>query len=152
MRAVELGKVAAAAEALRLRRLTQRQIMRGAYGAAAAVFAIAVFVLLHVIAYDLLLMVLSPLVSCVVLLVVDLIIAGILGGLATRNTPSQVEQEALEVRRQALAQMKRSVTTVSMAGEVASLVLRRRVRAATAPARGRAWALGQLASRVLARR
>ena len=76
MRAVELGKVAAAAEALRLRRLTQRQVMRGAYGAVAAVFAIAVFVLLHVIAYDLLLMVLSPLVSCVVLLVFDLIVAG----------------------------------------------------------------------------
>ena len=153
MRAVELGKVAAAAEALRLRRLAQRQVMRGAYGAGAAVFGIAVFVLLHVIAYDLLTMVLSPVLSCVVLLVFDLVVAGILGMMAMRNTPSQVEQEALEVRRQAIAQMKRSVTAMSMAGEVAALVLRRRVRAATTPSpRGRAWVLGQLASRVLARR
>ncbi len=153
MRAVELGKVAAAAEALRLRRLAQRQVMRGAYGAGAAVFGIAVVVLLHVIAYDLLTMVLSAILSSVVLLVFDLVVAGVLGMLAMRNSPSHIEQEALEVRRQAVAQMKRSVTFMAAASQVASLVVGRRFRTATSSApRGRAWMLGQLASRVLARR
>ena len=60
MRAVELAKVAAAAEALRLRRLARRQAIRAGLGAGAAIFGIAVFVLLHVLAYDLLLAVVRP--------------------------------------------------------------------------------------------
>ena len=44
MRAVELAKVAANAEALRLRELASRQSMRAAYGGVAAVFGIGVLV------------------------------------------------------------------------------------------------------------
>ncbi|MBV8912751.1 MAG: hypothetical protein JOZ05_06900 [Acetobacteraceae bacterium] len=153
MRAVELAKVAAAAEALRLRRIARRQGMRAAYGVGAAVFAIAVFVLLHVVAYNLLVRALSPTVSSLILLAFDLIVAGVLAFLAMRNTPDQVEREALAVRRQAIVEMKKSVTVMAVAGEVTGLLVRRRARSATTnPRRSRAWLIADIASRLLARR
>lgn len=153
MRAVELAKVAAAAEALRLRRIAHRQMMRVAYGAGAVVFIIAVFVLLHVVAYDLLLNWLSPVIASLILLVFDLIVGGLLGYLAMSNKPDPIETEALAVRKQALIEMKRSITMMSVAGQVAGLVVRRRARKVADPrSPGRTWLLGQIASRVLARR
>jgi len=153
MRAVELAKVAAAAEALRLRRIARRQAMRAAFGAGAAVFAIAVFVLLHVVVYDLLLNALSPTVSSLILLGFDLIVAGALAFLAMRNTPDDVEREALEVRRQAVIEMKKSVTFMAIAGEVSALLIRRRARSAvTNPRRSRAWLIADVASRLMTRK
>src|SRR3954463_7162499 len=153
MRAVELAKVAAAAEALRLRRIARRQGMRAAFGAGAAVFAIAVFVLLHVLAYNLLLKVVSPTVASLILLAFDVVVAGVLGFLAMRNTPDDVEREALAVRRQAVIEMKKSVTLMAVVGEVSGLVIRRRARAAvTNPRRSRAWLIADVASRLMARK
>ena len=153
MRAVELAKVAAAAEALRLRRIARRQAMRAAFGAGAAVFAVAVFVLLHVLAYHLLLKIVSPAIASLILLVVDLVIAGVLGFMAMRNTPDDVEREALAVRRQAVHEMKRSITVMALASEVTALVVRGRVRsAATNPRRSRAWLVADIVSRVMSRR
>lgn len=153
MRAVELAKVAAAAEALRLRRIARRQAIRAGLGAGAAVFAIAVFVLLHVLAYDLLLAVVRPWVAALILLAVDLVIAGVLGLMAMRNEPDRIEQEALAVRRQSLVEMKRAVTFMAVASEVTGLVIRSRSRqAVTNPRRSRAWMLAELASRFARRR
>ena len=153
MRAIELAKVAAAAEALRLRRIVRRQGMRAAYGAGAAVFGIAVFVLLHVVAYDLLLKALSPLISSLILLGIDLVVAAVLVTLALRDTPDEVEREALAVRKQAVIEMKKSATAVAVAGEITSLVVRRRARAAVGnPRRSRAWLIADIASRLMARR
>ena len=94
MRTVELAKVAASAEALRLRRVAHRQGMRAAYAAGAGVFAIGVFVLLHVVAYNAMVPGLSPLVASLVLLAFDLIVAAVLGYLALSNKPDAVEDEA----------------------------------------------------------
>jgi len=153
MRAVELAKVAAAAEALRLRRMVRRQGMRAVYGAVAAVFAIAVLVSLHVVGYDLLASHLSPVVSALIVLVVDLVIAGIFGALAMRDSPDTVETEALEVRRQAVHEMRRAVTTMAVAGEVGSMILRRRAKAAVSSAPGgRAWIVGEILRRLWTRR
>ena len=153
MRAVELGKVAAAAEALRLRRFARRQAMRAAFGAGAAVFAIAVFVLLHVVLYNLLVRYISPLLSSLILFAIDLVAAAVLGVLAIRNAPDQVEQEALAVRRQAVLEMRKAVTLMAVAGEVTSLVIQRKTRNAMTPGGGsRAWLMADIASRVLARR
>ena len=55
MRSVELAKVALASEGLRLRRMARRQALRVAYGAGAAVFGIAMLVVLHFVIYLLLL-------------------------------------------------------------------------------------------------
>ena len=153
MRAVELGKVAAAAEALHLRRFARRQGLRAAFGAGAAVFGIAVLVLLHVLGYNLLRLGLSPVVSSLIVLVFDLVVAGALGFLAMRNTPDQIETEALAVRRQAVLEMKKSVTVMAVAGEATRLLVRRRVRsAAENPRRSRGWLVADIVSRVLARR
>ena len=153
MRAVELAKVAAAAEALRLRRLARRQAIRAGLGAGAAVFAIAGFVLLHVLAYTLLLAVVRPWVAALILLAVDLVIAGVLGAMAMRNEPDRIEQEALAVRRQSLLEMKRAVTFMAIAGELTGVAIRSRSRqAVTNPHRSRAWMLADLASRFVRRR
>ena len=87
MRTVELAKVAASAEALRLRRIVHRQGVRAAYGGAAAVFAVAVFVLLHVVAYHLLIPTVTPTVASVILLAFDAAVAGVCAYLALGNKP-----------------------------------------------------------------
>jgi uncharacterized membrane protein len=153
MRAVELGKVAAAAEALRLRRLARRQALRAAFGAGAAVFGIAVLVLVHVLIYNVLRLWLSPVVSSLILLAIDVVAAGILGFLAMRSTPDAIETEALAVRRQAVLEMKRSVTVMAVVGEASRLLIRRRARTVVAnPARSRGWLVADIVSRVLASR
>jgi len=112
-----------------------------------------VFVLLHVVAYHLLLKVVAPVISGVILLAFDLIVAGVLAFLAMRNTPDEVEREALAVRRQAVLEMKRSITVMALASEVTALVVRRRARSAiTNPRRSRAWLIADIASRVMSRR
>jgi hypothetical protein len=152
MRTVELAKVAASAEALRLRRLAYRQGMRAAYGAGAAVFAIAVFVLLHVVAYNAMVPRVSPLVASLILLVVDLIVAGILGYLAIRNQPDAVEDEAKMIRQQAVVELRKSMTAMALAGEAASLMVRRPRTVTVVKPRGTVRLAGELAARLLARK
>jgi hypothetical protein len=153
MRTVELAKVAAAAEALRLRRIVHRQTMRAVFGAGAAVFAIAVFVLLHVLAYELLVREVTPVVDSLILLAFDLIVAGGLAYLALGNKPDAIEDEALQVRQQAVVEMRQSLTVMALAGEVTGLVLRRRPKAdSNTRPRGNVRLLGEIAARVLSRR
>lgn len=155
MRAVELAKVAASAEALRLRRMARRQAIHAAYWAAAGVFAIAVFILLHVVAYHLMVPSLTPTQASLVILVVDLVLAGVFAFLARRDVPDPVENEALLIRQQALAEMRSSLTLAAMAGSAAALVLgRRRSRpeVTVVGKRGTMRLVGELAARLLARR
>lgn len=152
MRAVELAKVAASAEALRLRRITRRQIMRAAYGAGAAVFAIGVLVLLHVAAYHAMVPSVSPLVASLILLAFDLIVAGVLGYLAMSNKPDAIEDEAKMIRQQAVVEMRKAATFMALAGEVTGMVLRRPSTVTVVKPRGTVRLAGELAARVLARR
>lgn len=152
MRTVELAKVAASAEALRLRRVAHRQGMRAAYGAGAAVFAIAVFVLLHVVAYNAMVPGLSPLVASLIILGVDLVVAAILGYLALSNKPDAVEDEAKMIRQQAIVELRKSMTAVALAGEAASLLLRRPRTVTVVRPRGTVRLAGELAARLMARR
>jgi hypothetical protein len=126
--------------------------MRAAYGGGAAVFAIAVFVLLHVLAYELLVRVVTPVQDSLILLAVDLIIAGVLAYLALSNKPDAIEQEALQVRQQAVVEMRQSLTVMAMASEVTGAVLRRPKAAADSRPRGNVRLLGEIAARVLSRR
>ena len=152
MRAVELAKVAASAEALRLRRITRRQGMRAAFGAGAAVFAIGVLVLLHVVAYHAMVPAVSPLVASLILLAFDLIVAGVLGYLAMSNKPDAIEDEAKMIRQQAVVEMRKAATVMAIAGEVTSMVLRRPSTVTVVKPRGTMRVAGELAARVLARR
>ena len=155
MRAVELGKVAAAAEKLRLQRLVLRQAWQIAFYAAAAVFAVAAFVLLHVVAYNLLVPGLTPLQASLVLLAADLVLAGIFVVIARRDRPDAVEEEAQLIRQQALAEMRSALTVTALASSatVAVFGLKRRAdRGVPVGKRGKVMLFGDLASRLLARR
>lgn len=147
MRSVELARAAAQAEALYLRRMARRQAMRGVFGAVAAAFGIAILVMLHVLLYDILVGYVRPAVAALIVLAVDLVLAIIFAVLARRDTPDQIEEEAKLLRDQSLAELRSSLTFMSLAASATGLVLRRRV--ARTP-RGRV--LGALASRVLTRR
>ena len=152
MRTVELAKVAASAEALRLRRVAVRQGRRAAYGVGAAVFGIAVFVLLHVVAYNAMVPHVSPLVASLIILAFDLIVAAVLGYLALSNKPDAVEDEAKMIRQQAIVELRKSATIMALAGEAASLVVRRPRTVTVVKPRGTARLAGELAARLMARR
>lgn len=152
MRTVELAKVAASAEALRLRRVARRQGMRAAYGAGAAVFAIGVLVLLHVVAYNAMVPRLSPLVASLILLAVDVILAAVLGYLALSSKPDAVEEEAKMIRQQAVVELQKSMTVMALAGEATGLLLRRPRTVTVVKPRGTVRLAGELASRLLARK
>ena len=152
MRTVELAKVAASAEALRLRRIAHRQGMRAAYGAGAAVFGIAVFVLLHVVAYHLMVPPLSPTAASLILLAFDAIVAGVLAYMALSNKPDAIEDEALMIRQQAVIEAKKSMTAMALAGEAAGLVLRRPRTVTVVKPRGTVRLAGELAAKLMSRR
>lgn len=152
MRTVELAKVAASAEALRLRRLAYRQGMRAAYGAGAGVFAIGVLVLLHVVAYNAMVPHVSPLVASLILLAFDVIVVAVLGYLALSNKPDAVEDQAKMIRQQAIVEMRKSATVMALAGEATSLMLRRPRSVTVVKPRGTVRIAGELAARLLARR
>jgi hypothetical protein len=156
MRSVELARAAAQAEALYLRSAAQRQASRAVFGAIAAVFGIAILVMLHVLAYVLLLDYVSPPIAAVILLALDLMIAIVFAVLARRNEPGQIEQEAKVLRDQSIAELRSSLTVMSLAASATGLVLRRRARR-SARVRGSEGSpglrvLGALASRLVSRR
>ena len=153
MRVVELAKVAAAAEALHLRRVVQRQGMRAAYGAGAAVFVIAVFVLLHVLAFFAMVPHVTPLIASAILLGVDLVVAGVLGYMAYSDAPDAIGEEAKTIRQQAIVEMQKSMTVMAMAGELTGMVLRRPSSTTTTVGpRSNTRLAGEIAARLLARR
>ena len=152
MRTVELAKVAASAEALRLRRVAVRQGRRAAYGVIAAVFGIAVFVLLHVVAYNAMVPAVSPLVASLILLAADLILAAVLGYLALSNKPDAVEDEAKMIRQQAIVELRKSMTVVALAGEAASTMIRRPRTVTVVKPRGTVRLAGELAARLMTRK
>lgn len=153
MRSVELAKVAAAAEALRLRRLARRQAIRGIVGAVALLFGLAAFAWLHVIGYDALTNVVRPWLAALIVFVVDLGIAGVLVSVALNSHPDRIEQEALEVRRHSLAEAKRSLTGMAVVGELTGLAFSSRTRRTMrGPKFGRIMLLADIASRFTRRR
>lgn len=152
MRTVELAKVAASAEALRLRRVARRQGMRAAYGAGAGVFAIGVLVLLHLVAYHLMVPQLTPLVASLILLAFDILVAAVLGYLALSNKPDSIEDEAKMIRQQAVVEMRKSLTVMALAGEVTGMVLRRPRSVTVVKPRGTIRLAGELAARLMARK
>lgn len=153
MRALELAKVAAAAEALRVKRYARRQGIRIALAAAAAVFLLALVGMLHVLAVVLLAMVTPLWLAAVIVLVVDLIVAGVLGSLALSNKPDRIELEAAAVRRQSLTEAKNAATSLATIGEVAGMAIgmtgKRRAKSSKI---GKAWMIADLASRFVRRR
>ena len=116
---------------------------------AKVVFAIAVLVVLHFLIYIALLRWLSPLVSVAIVLAIDLIVAGAMAYLALSNAPDPIEEEARQIKAQAVREMKQSLTVMAMTAEVAGTVLRTRARGGVR--RGAATIAAELASRLIGR-
>jgi len=63
-----------------------------------------------------------------------------------------IEDEAKTIRQQAVVEMRRSVTTMSLVGEVAGMMVRRPRGVTVVKPRGTVRMAGELAARLLARR
>ncbi len=142
MRSLRLARVAAEAERLRIKRIVRRLVIRAAFGAVAGVFALAALAWLHILVWFALAHSLHPILRSVVLVVIDVVITLILGLLAMRSPPDPIEAEALALRRQSVAQLRRSLSMAALVGAMARAAGRNR-------AVGRA--LGALASRLFGR-
>lgn len=123
MRGLELAKVAAAAEMLRLRRLARRQAIRAGLAVGALLFALAAFAMLNSVCYLALSLVVSPWLAAAIVFAVDLVVAGAVVAIAIRSTPGPIESEAVAIRRQALAEIEPTLNVVSLMQEAGGLAL-----------------------------
>jgi hypothetical protein len=126
MRAVNLAKVAAEAEILRIQHMLKRQGMRAAFGLAALIFALGVLVLAHVAGWQVLRLYVPPIYATLILLGVDLVVAAIFGILAARSSPSGTEHEALSVRQRALREARSSLALGALIPVAGALLRSRR--------------------------
>ena len=124
MRTVDLGRTAAQAELLRIKRLVSRQVMRVVWGAVAAVFGIAVLVMLHVLGYELLCLGLPPWASALIVLAVDALFAVVFVVLALRGAPDLIELQARQVRDEALAELRETMLVSAVMGPVGRVAFR----------------------------
>jgi uncharacterized membrane protein HdeD (DUF308 family) len=105
--------------------MVARQGRRAAFGMIAFIFVIGVLILAEVTGWQALRLYVASIVATLILLGVNLVIAGIFGLLAARSSPGRAEQEALRVRQQALDAARGSLTFTA-AVPVATTLLRRR--------------------------
>src|SRR4051812_37323241 len=121
MSPVNSAKIAAEAEAIRLKAMAQRQGTRAAFGVGAALFGLGMLALLNVVAYQLLRLVMQPVFASLIVLLIDLAIAAALGALAIRSSPGQTEQDALEVRQRAIHEFEGSLAMSALLPVVGGL-------------------------------
>ena len=114
MRAYRLARIAARAEALRLRHLLRRHVARAAFAAVAAVFALGALIALHIAGAMALAEYLGAIRSVLVVAGADALVALILLAFALRDVPSAVEREALQLRRTATEQAREAVVLVTV--------------------------------------
>jgi hypothetical protein len=126
MRAVNLTKVAAEAEILRIQHMLKRQGMRAAFGLVAVLFVLGVLVLAHIAGWQVLRLYVPPIYATLILLGVDLVIAAIFGILAARSSPSHHEREALAIRQRALHEARSSLALSALIPIAGALLRPRR--------------------------
>jgi hypothetical protein len=114
MRMFQLLRLAAQAEALRWKRTGRGYAIQAGLGAAAAVFALLLLIMLHVAALIWLSRDWSSLQAALIVCAVDLILAALLGWLAARHAEDPVALEAERVRDDALRQVGDSTARVAM--------------------------------------
>jgi hypothetical protein len=123
VRSINLLKVAAEAELLRLRALLARQGRRAAFGVVAVIFMLGVLGLAEIVGWQVLRLYVASISATLILLGINFVIAAIFGALAARSSPSHAEREALRVRRQAL-DAARGALSLTAAIPVVSTLLR----------------------------
>jgi hypothetical protein len=116
MRPVRLARIAAEAEGVRLRGFITRVITRLILGVVALLFVLGAVAFGHVAAWYEIRTALNQsfLATTGIMGGADLLIAVILGLLASRSRPSRIEVEALEVRRQAIQGITNTLSITQM--------------------------------------
>jgi hypothetical protein len=125
VRSISLLRIAAEAERLHLRALMARQARRAVFGTIAAVFGVAVLALAEVVGWQGLRLKVEPILTTLILLGINLVVAVVFGVLTARSVPSHTEQEAMRVRQQAL-HAARGALAFTAAIPMASRLLRLR--------------------------
>ena len=125
MRTVDLGRTAAQAELLRIKRLISRQVMRVVWGIVAAVFGIALLVMVHVLACELLDLAVPSWASALIVLAFDGVLAIVFVVLALRGAPDRIEIEARLVRDEALAELRETMLVSAVMGPVGRAAFRK---------------------------
>ena len=130
MRPVRLARIAAEAEGVRLRGLVSRILTRVIFGVIALVFVLGAIAFAHISAWFGLQTGLgqTPLAAAGIVGGVDLLVAIILGILASRSTPSRVELEALDVRRKAIQSIGSTLSITQLAIPLIRIVANMRRR------------------------
>ena len=134
LRAARLVGIAAQAESRRLKVHAGSYVNRAAYFAAAAVFGVAAFAMLHVLAFHALLGIANSVGASLIVLVADLLLGAVLVFLALRGGLRAEEVEARAVRDTALSAAAEEVlfgvarrsAPWAAAGGLALTLLRRR--------------------------
>ncbi len=124
MRPYRLARIAAEAEGIRLRGMATRMVTRVVCAVIALLFIVGAIVFAHIAAWYWLRIDrdLSFYITTGILGVFDLLVATVLGLIAGRSSPSRVEQEALEVRRNAIAGIGAALSVSQLAFTALRLV------------------------------
>ena len=128
MRSVNLLKLAFEAELLRLRAMMARQGRRAAFAVIALIFALIVLALAEATGWLVLRHRAESIPSTLILLGINLVIAAIFGLMAARSSPGHTEQEAIQVRRQALDAARGTLTFTAAVPAITYLLGNRRGR------------------------
>jgi hypothetical protein len=117
MRPVRLVRIAAEAEGVRLKGMVSRIATRAVFGVVAFLFVIGAIVFAHIAAWFELRTAMDQtfLAATGEVAGFDLLVAIILGLLASRSSPSRVEREALDVRRKAVQAIGGSFSLAQLA-------------------------------------
>ena len=123
MRTVQLAKIAAEAELVRLRRVAKRTGSRAGYAVVAAVFGLAALAMVLAAVTVLIAGSLGLAPALWIMAVACLAIAGILAWLAARSTPDVLEVEARMVRDSAIRGMRQTTSGTAVATDLARKLL-----------------------------
>jgi hypothetical protein len=129
MRALQLARIAAEAEGLRLRHTAQRNGIRIVLGVGALGFVLGAIIFCHIAAWCWLIMSWDQSIAALIIAGADLVLAAVLALVTMRSSPRRVEAEALALRRQALDHVATSLTIPALAAQLlpfATRLLRRR--------------------------
>ena len=118
MRTLRLARLAAEAEGLRLRYRARRTAARITLALLALVFLLAALLFGHIAVWYWLRKYWQPQYVGLTFSGVDIVLAMVLGLLASRSTPGRMEREALAVRRHALEGASRSIAWTTLALQV----------------------------------
>ena len=128
MRTVNLLKIAAEAELLRLKAMLKRHSLRAAYGLIAAIFALSVLALANVAGWQVIHWYVKGLSATLILLGFNLLMAVIFAMFTLRSSPGRNEREALSIRRQALLSARGSLPLATVIPVASGLLRYRRSR------------------------